>query len=683
MTISHLAIIATLLGVSTANPAMAETPATADQPANTSFNVGDTIVVTARSMAGSSSNVITSVDRLGGNVAQSANVNYAWELVGRLPGVLVTNFNQGSTSGKFSFRGFNGEGEVNAVKLLIDGIPSNGNDGNMPYIDAVSSLGIAGIEVVRGTADPRYGLHAIAGSANILTRSGGNYIDAKASAGSFNTYEGQLAAGREMGQFSQNYAIGYRDAQGYRAHGALDRLSLSGKWGFAASDAIKIGASARYYISHAQEAGYLTNALAATDRRATNAYNASDGDRRQLGQYALTLDSSLSNTLDFSAKAYANTMRDDRYVRFSAGGSQQRRVTNEDHYGVLAALHWHTSLAGMPLMTEIGGDYQWQDDTSLRYNTANRIPISQTRNQHFTLNIGGAYAQAIIEPTKWLKITPAWRFESVSGHFANRLAGTTAPINDYGTISQPKISVAATPLDGVTLYGNWGKSFQIGVGSGAYLIAPRLTNLAPSINTGWELGLRYAPSARLEGRIAVWQQSASGELKRKLNDPTGDFENIGSTRRRGVDIQISGKPMAHVAAWGTVSIQKATITVPDPATPQYLGNEIDHVPHVLWSGGVDYTGLAKLRLSLWANGQSSYWLTNANSAANGGKFGSFQLFNAEAAYQVARHAETAVSVKNLLNAYSEYVWWDTTAPAQPLHSPGDSRAITVSLRVKY
>ncbi|WDF70942.1 TonB-dependent receptor [Novosphingobium sp. KACC 22771] len=680
MKISVLALAAGLLAATTASAAE---PAPADQSADTSFSVGETIVVTARGMAGSSSNVITSVDRLGGNVAQSANVNYAWELVGRLPGVLVTNFNQGSTSGKFSFRGFNGEGEINAVKLLIDGIPSNGNDGNMPYIDSVSPLGIAGIEVVRGTADPRYGLHAIAGSANVLTRSGGNYIDAKASAGSFNSYEGQLAAGREKGSFSQNYTIGYRDAQGYRAHGALDRLSLSGKWAYGLSSAVKIGASARYYISHAQEAGYLTGAVAAADPRATNAYNASDGDRRQLGQYALTLDAGLSDNLDFAAKAYVNTMRDDRYVRFSAGGSQQRRVTNEDHYGALAALHWHTAVAGVPVMTEIGGDYQWQDDTSLRYNTANRMVTTQTRDQHFILNIGGAYVQAIIEPAKWLKITPAWRFDSVSGHFANRLTGATAPINDYGTISQPKISVAATPLDGVTLYGNWGKSFQIGVGSGAYLIAPRLTNLAPSINTGWELGLRYTPSDRIETRVAFWQQTASGELKRKLNDPLGDFENIGSTRRRGVDIQISGKPVKSVAAWAAVSIQKATITVADPATPQYVGNEIDHVPHVLWSGGLDYTGVNKLRLSLWANGQSSYWLTTANSAANGGKFGGYQLFNAEAAYQVTRHAEASLSVKNLFNAHPEYVWWDTTAPAQPLHSPGDSRAITVSLRVKY
>jgi iron complex outermembrane receptor protein len=651
MSFPRISFTAALLASAFAASSLAS-PASA-QTANTSFSVGETIVVTAKGMAGSSSNVITSVDRLGGNVAQGANVNYAWELVGRLPGVLVTNFNQGSTSGKFSFRGFNGEGEINAVKLLIDGIPSNSNDGNMPYIDTVFPLGIAGIEVVRGTADPRFGLHAIAGSANMLIRSGGNYVDAKASAGSFATYEGQLAVGHEKGAFSQNYTIGYRDAQGYRAHGALDRLSLSGKWTFAPSSSVKLGASARHYLSHAQEAGYLTGALAASNPRATNAYNASDGDRRQMGQYAVFVDAGLANALDLSAKAYANILRDDRYVRFSAGGSQQRRFTSENHYGAMAALHWHTSLAGMPLMTEMGGDYQWQDNTSLRYNTANRVVVSQTRDQHFITNVGGAYVQAIIEPTSWLKITPAWRWDHVSGHFANRLNGTSAPINDYGTISQPKLSVAATPLDGVTLYGNWGKSFQIGVGSGAYLIAPRVTNLAPSVNTGWELGLRYAPSARIEGRIALWQQTASGELKRKLNDPSGDFENLGATRRRGLDIQISGKPVKHVAAWGTLSLQKAVIVTPDPATPQYAGNQIDHVPQFLWSGGLDYTGIAKLRLSLWANGQSSYWLTSANSAANGGKFGRYQLFNAEAAYQVHPRAETAVSVKNLFNAYYE------------------------------
>lgn len=156
--------------------------------ADTSFSVGE-IVVTARGMAGSSNNVLTSVDRMGGDVAQNADVDNVYELIGQMPGIQVTDFNQGTTSGKFSMRGFNGEGNINAVKLLIDGIPSNSNDGNMPYIDMVFPLNIETIEVVRGTSDPRYGLHAIAGSANIITRSGGTYLDARGSVGSYDTFE--------------------------------------------------------------------------------------------------------------------------------------------------------------------------------------------------------------------------------------------------------------------------------------------------------------------------------------------------------------------------------------------------------------------------------------------------------------------------------------------------------------
>ena len=157
--------------------------------------------------------------------------------------------------------------------------------------------------------------------------------------------------------------------------------------------------------------------------------------------------------------------------------------------------------------------------------------------------------------------------------------------------------MAVTPAGGVTLYGNYGKSFQIGLASGAYLIPPRTVNLDPSINEGWELGVKYAPSDRFEGRIAVWRQTATGEIKRKLNDPLGDSENVGATRRHGVDVQLSGKPLPGLSLWGALSWQKADRHQPDPATPAFKGNEIDHVPHWLWSGGLDFTGLAAHRAS--------------------------------------------------------------------------------------
>jgi iron complex outermembrane receptor protein len=644
---------------------------------DTSFTVGDVIVVSARGMAGSTANVLTSVDRLGGDVAQAADVENVYEIIGRMPGIQLTDFNQGTTSGKFSLRGFNGEGNVNAVKLLIDGIPSNSNDGNMPYIDMVFPLNIAGIEVVRGTSDPRYGLHAIAGSANILTRSGGSYLDARASAGSYGTLEGQLAAGLERGAITQNYQVAYRESDGYRDHSHSERVSLSGKWGAALGERVQLGAIARYYEADAQEPGYLTLADSRANPRMTNAYNASDGDAREIEQYALTADIALSERLDFRATGYINRLHDDRYVKFSSGTSQQRRLTIEDHSGVQGALHWHGAVGAMPLMLEAGGDVQWQDNQSLRWLSVARVPTSMTRDQQFDLSVGGAYVQAIIEPTEWLRVSPAYRIDRVGGDYANRLNSTTAPINDYGTIEQPKLAVAVLPARGLTLYGNWGKTFQIGTGSGAYLIAPRVVDLAPSINKGWELGAKYAVAGVFETRVAYWEQSATGEIARRLNDPLGDSENVGATDRRGVDVQASFDPAPGLQVWGAVSWQEAVIAVPPAATPLLAGNELNHTPHWLWSGGVDYTPVEAVTLSLNGRAASSYYLTTANAE---GRWGGLAVLDASAVWRVSEMFELGLAARNLTAGDSEYVWWDG---AQSLHSPANGRNLTASVRVRY
>ncbi len=642
---------------------------------DTRFTIGD-IVVTAPSMARSTQNVLTSVDILGGDIAQRQSVDNAWELFARLPGVVLTDFNQGTTSGRFSIRGFNGEGEINAVKLLIDGVPSNDNAGGMTGIDMVSPLDIAGIELVRGTSDPRWGLNNIAGNANILTRIGGNYLDARAIGGAFGTLDGQVSAGLERGGFGQNYLVSYRRTDAYRDHADLDRLNLAGKW-FYDFGATRLGLIVRHSTATAQEPGYLTDADAYTDRRRSYAVSETDGGKRRNGQYSLHLDSDLADTLALSAKGYANSLHGDRYVRFSAAVAQQRRLTDEWQYGGTVALHYHPQVDFLHgLMIEAGGDVQVQDNKSLRWLTARRTLTSQTRDQNFDLTVYGAYLQAVIEPTDWLKITPAWRLDRVEGSFANRLAGTTAPINDYGTISQPKLSVAVVPARGVTVYANYGRTFQIGAGSGAYLVAPRVVDVAPSINEGYEAGVKLTRGRWLEARVALWQQTASGELKRRLNDPSGDVDNLGKTRRRGIDLQLDVKPAQGVALWGSYSHQTARIVTPDPATPSQAGNAIDHVPQNVFSGGLDLTPDPRLRLSVWGNGQSRYELDPANTQ---GRYGDYVVLNAEVAYKLTSRIELSAQLKNLADDRYEYVWYDGT---QRLHAPADPRSLFGAVRLR-
>ncbi|WP_353195013.1 TonB-dependent receptor [Pectobacterium brasiliense] len=96
--------------------------------------------------------------------------------------------------------------------------------------------------------------------------------------------------------------------------------------------------------------------------------------------------------------------------------------------------------------------------------------------------------------------------------------GIYAPTYDYGTIKQPKFSASYRLVGQSSMYANWGRSFQIGSGDGAYRRQPG--NLGPSINDGLEAGFKFAPSAVMDGRLAYWEQRASGEVATILGAST-------------------------------------------------------------------------------------------------------------------------------------------------------------------
>jgi iron complex outermembrane receptor protein len=622
--------------------------------------------------------VLTSVDVLGGGVLQDQQADHSWELLARAPGVMVTPFRQGTDAGRFSFRGFNGEGRINAVKLLIDGIPSNDNAGGMPFLDAVFPMDIDRIEIVRGTNDPRYGLHSIAGNASVFTRIGGNRTDASVTAGSFGTREVQLAKGLEAGNWSQNYFLAWRDSDGWRDHADARQASLAGKWFYTTDDArYRGGLILRHYENRADESGYLDAATARRDPRSSPAYAASDRSTRETSQASLHLDGEPSDAWSWSAKAYAAQYRNRRWVRFSAAGAQQERFNDEAQVGALATLTWRPKVDWAHEFALEGGlDVQRQDNLNQRWRTIDRVRQSQFRDWDFTLDTQGAYLQAVVRPVAALRIVPALRIDHVGGHFTDRLTGAQAGTHDYGVIRQPKLSVSYAPWSAASLYGNWGRTFQVGAGIDAYQTQPR--RLRASINDGWETGVKFTPAAWIEGRVAYWEQRASGEVQRVLGvdglpDP-GGLGNVGRTLRKGYDLQVNLKPNGRASAWAAYSHQTARIVEPDPSAPATRGNAIENVPRKVFSAGVDWQAAADWKLSAWGNGQGDYFIERTNAL---GRFGGYVLLNAGATWRIAPTLSLQLQVKNLADRRTEYVWYDSGSSGW---SPGDGRGYYATLR---
>lgn len=649
---------------------------------NSTLTLGAVTVSGTSSGPLATSSVLSSVDILGGDILEKMPVAYSWELFNRAPGVMLTGFNQGTTSGKLSFRGFNGEGEVNAVKLLIDGIPSNTNDGNMPFIDSVFPLDIDSVEVVRGTSDPRYGLNNIAGNVNINTRSGGNYNKARLRYGSFNTREVQLAKGIETSNWTQNYFFARQQVDGYREHADTERYSFSGKWFYTPDDgSYRLGLSARHYEADAQEAGYLSEADARQHPRLSNDFNASDKGTRRMNQLSVHFDTDLAETLAWSAKTYLNTFDDRRWTQYWRTSAQQERDAYETQYGALTSLTWRPEvdwLHGFAL--EGGSDVQKQNNRSERYRTVQRVRQAQTRDQDFDFNTVGAYVQAEIEPFESLKIVPAYRVDKISGDFTNQLTGQTSDINDYGLIKQPKLSVVYSPWKYASVYANWGRTFQVGSGAAAYKVPPRNEDLQPSINEGWETGIKFTPASWVDGRVAYWRQDATGEVSRRLNDPSGESDNVGETRRWGYDLQVNLHPDERTEVWASYSWQYSKILEPSSALPQSKGKEIDHIPHHLWNTGISYQATQALQLTAWMNGQTNYYLERENTQ---GTYGGYVLMNIGATYTLTETLSVDLQLKNLTDRYYEYAWYDPDGAKDSLHSPGDGRALYAGLTVDF
>ncbi len=622
----------------------------------------------------STASVLSSVDILGADILEKMPVNYSWELFSRAPGVMLTEFNQGTTSGKISFRGFNGEGEVNAVKLLIDGIPSNSNDGNMPFMDMIFPLELDSIEVVRGTSDARYGLNNIAGNVNMLTRTGGEYTKARLRYGSYNTQEAQLAKGIEGSNWTQNYFFAYQQSDGYRDHAQANKFSLSGKWFYTPDDdSYRIGLIARHYETEAQEPGYLSEDDAHRHPTMTNSYNTTDQGTRRMNQLSVHFDTELAEHLAWSAKTYVNTFDDRRWTQYWRTSAQQERDAYETQYGALTSLTWRPQVSWLyDFALEGGADVQQQQNTSERYRTRDRARLAQTRDQRFDFDTYGTYLQAEIKPFESLKIIPAYRVDKIQGDFTDQMTGQDYAINDYGLIKQPKLSVVYSPCKVASVYANWGRTFQVGTGAAAYKIPPRDTDLAPSINEGWETGIKFTPADWIDGRVAYWQQEASGEVSRRLNDPSGESDNVGETRRWGYDAQLNLHPNERTEIWMAYAWQYSKILQPSATLPNSKGQEIDHIPHHLYNAGVSYQATPALQLSAWMNGQTNYYLERENTQ---GTYGGYVLMNLGATYRVTESLSVDLQLKNLTNRYYEYVWYDPDGAQASLHSPGDGRAL--------
>ena len=633
----------------------------------------DSVVVIGKSPTSKAADLAGSVDVITRDELEYEHVSDTLELFNKTPGVTISRFNQGIINTNISIRGFAGHGPTPHAKLLIDGIPSNLH-GGLGELDQLFPTAIQSIQIFKGTSDPTVGLFATAGSYRVETRKDtGKTLEA--TFGSYDTKELQGYFGDKTGDFTQNYAFGYRDAGGYRDRTDIKKIALSGRWQYDFEES-SLALSTRFGKYTADSPGYLSKQQARDNPRSSSSFASEDGGEKETKQVSLHYDYFFNDDLDVSLKAYWQNFETQRWVRFTQAGSLQERLDDQNMLGFIAKWNWQIN---PHWKLETGFDLENQDVIEQNFGTIGQQRVRNTasvaRNYDYEFNTQGSYLKIENKPTEYFSWNAAVRADRIDGDFKQFNAtgvATSRKIYDFGTIVQPKLNAFLTVTDNQTFFANYGRSFQHPFGRDAYTTGDtKARNVA--INDGWEFGLKSQFSKKMNTRISYWEQKAKDEFV--VIDNTA--QNVGETKRNGVDLSMDYNVTDKLNIWGNLSKVYTNIEKTSTTNTAFTGNNLRGIPDHTASIGANYQWTSAFVTRLHIDRQGNYYINEANL---GGKYGDYTLVNASADYKTS-WGKVSVQANNIFDEFYEYVFDFGNAGIDTIHSPGAGRNFTVSASI--
>jgi iron complex outermembrane recepter protein len=623
--------------------------------------IGENDFIRETSLAGS-------VDVITRDELEYEHVTDTLELYTKTPGVVLSRFNQGIINTDISIRGFAGDGTTPHAKLLVDGIPSNLNNG-YNEMDYLFPTNIQSIQVYKGTSDPSTGVFATAGNYKVETRKDqGKQL--QFTGASFNTRELQGYYGDKANAFTQNYSLGYRAGNGYRDNTDIEKIALSGRWQYDFEKS-SLALSTKYGKYNALQApGYLSKEEARRNPTSSADFARDDGGEKEFKHISLHYDYFINNDVDLSIKAYWQNFERQRSVRFSAAQTQvENRFDDQDSTGLIGKLNWQIN---PNWLLETGYDIEKQDVLEQRFRG-----IQTRRDFDFNFTAQGAFAKIENTPTTWLRWNAALRADRLTGSTNRPFIVDNAPsdrrILNIDTIVQPKFNVFANLTEEQLVFANWGRSFQHPFGGDLFTTGNR-NGRDVSINDGWEIGLK-SNWGKLNTRVSYWQQDADDEFV--VVDGTG--QNVGETERKGFDASFDITFNQQWSVWGNFSKVFSEIIKTSTAAQTFTGNQLRGIPDHTASVGLQFKPNDQLVARVHVDRQGAYYVNEANL---GGKFGDYTLVNANLDYNTS-WGKVSLQANNIFDEFYEYVFDFGNSGIDTIHSPSAGRNFTLSATLDF
>ena len=516
----------------------------------------------------------------------------------QLPGVTTSDELGATAQMDVSLRGFQVSpviGVPQGVTVYVDGVRANEPDAHEVNFDLLPLEDVERVEVVYGPS-VLLGRNALGASVNLVTRRGASPAarEIEASAGSWGRYELKARTGARHGVWDYYVGARYEREGGWRED-TRSRIGtlfaklglLNGSWDATLSYS---GADNRIF-----QAGSLPESVAAANPRR----NFTGGDYFAPRAHLVILNAQrLVGRTQLAINAFGRSLSSEQFnANFVGEDSRQRNATRIG--GGAVQLSGKLPLGARELRWLAGADADYEHVAVHIFAVpGGGSPDSLTESVRTNQVNAGAFAGVNLEVVPRLTATAAARYDWIRVPFEDLLDATQSGLHIFRRLS-PRAGLTWSGGGWHEVFGSVSRGFR----------APAIVELAcadpqaacplpfalgpdpalkPVVATTYELGWHVrAPQGRVDASADVYRTDVRDDIFFIASTVTGGyFQNIGATRRSGLELAFQWRGAAGVRAYANYGYTRATFettatlaTTRDPAgetvTP---GDELPLVP---------------------------------------------------------------------------------------------------------
>src|SRR5579862_354707 len=421
----------------------------------------------------------------------------------------------------------------------------------------------------------------------------------------------------------------------------------------------------------------------AVENGSLNRFGAVDPtDGGSTARYSLSFEGRSGDTQGlWLASAYAISSRLDLFSDFTYfldhpdKGDQFEQAEHRTTFGGALGRRWAARWGALDVVQAAGVQLRSDRlDPVALYDTTARQRTATTSEDRVTESSAGAYYEAGIQVSEWLRTLAGLRYDRYRFDVASGNASGNGNVSSG--LASPKVSAVIRPWELAEIFANWGEGFHSNDARG---VVQSVTPLARS--KGGELGFRAEPSPGWQSSLALWQLDLASELVFEAD--AGTTVPGRPSRRRGIEWSNHYAAAEHWLVDLDLAFDKARFTDIDPAGP--------YIPGAL-ERAVAF-GVSAVNLGRWSgNLQLRYFGPRALIEDGSVRSQSTTLLNGRIAYRIDERWRITLDGFNLLDRAASDIdyYYASRLPGEPaagvndIHfHPVEPRTFRLTLQARF